>query len=425
MRVLLVSGNREDIQIRVPALGLACIATATERAGHDVRMLDLMAATDPQSSVIQAIEDFNPQIIGVSVRNIDDQRMSGTRFLLEQARETVAWCRKASGSPIVLGGAGFSILPGPVLDYVDADMGVQGEGEVVFPELLRRLEEAGVSLNGLPNFYERGRASTPRRSFPKDLDALPLPDPSLLAAALAGAHDAPVPVQTRRGCPLSCSYCSTPTIEGKSVRRRSPETVVAWMSRWVEEGFRDFYFVDNTFNLPPSYSASLCSKIAASGMDISWRCILFPGGIDGRLIEMLAQAGCKEVSLGFESGSTRMLNGMKKSYTLQEVRNAADLLRRNHIRAMGFLLLGGPGETRESVRESLAFAESLDLDSLKITIGVRIYPHTEVALQAAREGLITGEQDLLFPRFYVAKGLENWLQETVLNCLSNKDNWTV
>jgi radical SAM superfamily enzyme YgiQ (UPF0313 family) len=423
MRVLLISGNREDVDIRVPALGLACIAAATEKSGHETLLLDLMTTKDPEKAVADAINEFHPEVIGLSVRNIDDQRMRNPRFLLNQARDAVAWCRQSSTAAIVLGGAGFSILPQPILEYLDAEMGIQGEGEAIFPELLNRLQ-SNMEIGELPGVYQRGKHPPVRRAFSKELDPFPLPDPSMIARSLSGATDAPVPIQTRRGCPLSCSYCSTPTIEGKLVRWRSPESVVAWIARWVEEGFRNFYFVDNTFNLPPSYATQLCTRIIAAGLNISWRCILFPGGLDEKLIAVLGKAGCTEASLGFESGAENILHCMGKQFAPADVRRASDALRRHNIRRMGFLLLGGPGETRESAEESLAFAESLELDALRLSVGIRIYPNTDVARTAEEEGLIKSEQELLFPKFYVVKDLEDWLYETAAAHISAHPNWS-
>jgi radical SAM superfamily enzyme YgiQ (UPF0313 family) len=426
MKVLLISGNREEMDIRVPALGLACIAASCQQAGHNVCLLDLLIEKDPKAAVEKAVRDLAPEIIGVSVRNIDDQRMQNPRFLLEQARETVEWCRGISDAPIVLGGAGFSILPQPILDYVGADMGIQGEGETLFCELLKRLKR-GEQTEGMPGLYRKGNRKGKMPAIPRfytgDLDTLPLPDPSWLARSLRGAENAPVPVQTRRGCPLLCSYCSTPTIEGKRMRRRSPEAVVSWLGQWVQEGFRSFYFVDNTFNLPPSYAMQLCSKIINAGLDISWKCIFIPAGCQSGLIEIMAKAGCKEVSLGFESGSGGMLRRMHKPFTLEDVRRASNLFRQHRIRRMGFLLLGGPGETRESVEESLAFAESLDLDALRLSIGIRIYPDTEIAKVAREEGWIASDEDLLNPRFYIVPELAGWLYETIAARLPANPHW--
>lgn len=422
MRVLLISGNQEDVDIRVPPLGLAFVAEAAAKSGHEVRLLDFLVEKDPRTAVQSAIRDTRPDVIGVSVRNIDDQRMRDTKFLLNQARDAVAWCRASSEAPIILGGAGFSIMPKQILNYLHADMGIQGEGEMIFPELLRRIQ-SGKDYGSLPGLIRPGVSTLLQRSFHRNLDALPLPDPALLTRTLSGAKDAPVPIQTRRGCPMSCSYCSTPTIEGKIVRWRSPESIVEWMTRWVEQGFKRFYFVDNTFNLPLFYASQLCQKIISAGIDAQWRCILFPGGITPGLIELLAKAGCTEVSLGFESGSGHVLRRMHKHFETGEVRRASDLLRQHGIRRMGFLLLGGPGETMESAAESLDFAEALELDSLRISVGIRIYPHTDVARIATEEGLISSEEDLLFPRFYVTKDLEEQITAEVARRMGQKANW--
>jgi len=322
----------------------------------------------------------------------------------------------------VLGGAGFSILPQEILEYLDADMGIQGEAETIFPTLLSYLK-SGKQPADMPGLFRKGKPPASSRTYVKHLDTLQLPNPALISRTLTGAENAPVPVQTRRGCPLSCSYCSTPTIEGRRMRWRSPEMAVSWIARWVQEGFRNFYFVDNTFNLPPSYAMHLCSKIINAGLDISWRCILFPTHLHPKLVETMAEAGCKEVSIGFESGSEGMLRRMHKPFSLKEVRHAIDLLSRYNIRRMGFLLLGGPGETKDSVKESLAFAEDLNLNSLKLTVGIRIYPHTDIAKTAREEGLISSEHSLLHPRFYIVRELEDWIYNTLAARISTHPHW--
>ncbi|NLV31838.1 MAG: radical SAM protein [Acidobacteria bacterium] len=422
MRVLLISANREDGDMRVPALGLACVAASAAGAGHETRILDLMIEPEPRLALEDVIGNFRPDAIGVSVRNIDDQSMRRPRFLLDQAREAVARCRESSAAPVILGGAGFSILPRPILDYVGADMGIAGEGESVFPELLARIE-AGKDPGTLPGLYRAQGTGTAPCAYVSNLDDLPLPDPHLLARSLAGAVDAPVPVQSRRGCPVGCSYCSTPLIEGKVVRRRSPEAVAEWMARWAAEGFRRFYFVDNTFNLPAEYAAGLCGAILDAHLDIDWRCILVPTVVSAELAGLMARAGCREVSLGFESGSAALLGGMRKPFDPGDVRLAAERLRRAGIGRMGFLLLGGPGETEETARESFDFAESLELEALKITIGVRIYPGTELARVALGEGVIASEAELLHPRFYMARGLEDRLRALAARRQARNPGW--
>jgi radical SAM superfamily enzyme YgiQ (UPF0313 family) len=141
------------------------------------------------------------------------------------------------------------------------------------------------------------------------------------------------------------------------------------------------------------------------------------------LVRHMAQAGCREVSLGFESGNAEMLHRMNKKFDVHAVRRTSLLLHRYGIRQTGFLLLGGPGESRSSVEESIAFADSLPLDTVKLTAGIRIYPHTRLARQARAERVIDPDDDLLYPRFYLAEGLEGWLDEIVGQWICNRPHW--
>jgi hypothetical protein len=141
MRVLFISANREDINMPTLPMGLGCVAAATQKAGHDVTFVDLLAAGDIGTVIEDTINEFAPRVIGISARNIDDQVMHSPRFMLDQAKEMVALCQKLSKAPLVLGGAGYSMFPNSALEYVGADMGIQGEGEVAFPALLEHVEQ--------------------------------------------------------------------------------------------------------------------------------------------------------------------------------------------------------------------------------------------------------------------------------------------
>lgn len=404
-------------------LGLASVAASARQAGHTVRMLDLLYAPDVKSALADAIDGFRPEAIGISIRNIDDQNMAAPRFLVEEDRRVVEQIKMLSEVPIILGGAGYSIFPEAALDYTGAEMGIQGEGEDAFCRLLQRLE-GGQSLAGVPGLYVRGKGLQGTRAFVKSLDQFPLPSPDLLCLSRR-ASDTWVPVQTRRGCPMNCSYCSTTTIEGTMLRRRSVDRVVEWITQLRSGGVRQFYFVDNTFNLPPAYAGELCDALIRASLDLSWRCIVYPRKMDEKLAAAMAAAGCVEASVGFETGCERLMAVMNKRFRREEVRQTSTLLRKNGIHVMGFLLLGGPGETRESVEESIAFADSLCLDSLKVTIGVRIYPYTALAEQARKEAVIAPDDNLLFPKFYMAAGLEEWIRETVTAYGQKRPHWIV
>ncbi|MBJ6725197.1 B12-binding domain-containing radical SAM protein [Geomesophilobacter sediminis] len=419
MKVLLISANTETANMVPLPLGLNCVAVATRNAGHDVRLLDLMGSESNKTALRDEIETFQPRVIGISVRNIDNQNMAQTRFLLEPVRETVARCRSCSAATIVIGGAGFSIFPEATLEYLGADLGICGEGEAAFTALLQALQE-GADLSGIPGLCRPGKPVVQESAVRRGLDELPLPDPALWSIPDEASADIWIPYQTRRGCPMRCSYCSTPTLEGTAIRKRSVEAVVAGIARHVAAGFDRFYFVDNTFNLPPDYAKELCDALAGAALGIRWRCILYPGSVDEEVVRKMAQAGCVEVSLGFESGCPEMLRTLNKHYDREEVRFAAALLKQYGIRRMGFLLLGGPGETRESVRQSLDFAESLDLDLLKLSMGIRIYPGTALERAAREEGMLEAGDDLLLPRFYFARGADEWLIPMVQEWMASR-----
>ncbi len=422
MRILFISSNTERINMPALPFGMGCVAEAARRAGHDVGMLDLMGSIDVRKTIEQVIAGYAPEVIGVSVRNIDDQKMEDTQFLLDKAKEIVADCRAFSRAPLVIGGAGYSVSPAAALNYLGADMGIQGEGEAAFLALLNRLE-SGARVDGVPGLYLPGKGLQGERSFIENLDTLPLPEPDLWRPEYANDPDVWMPIQTRRGCSMDCSYCSTATIEGRRLRKRSAEAVVQWMGRHVEAGYKRFYFTDNLFNLPSSYAEALCGKMIEANLDIAWRCIVYPVRLEEGLVGAMAESGCKEVSLGFESGSNVILHAMNKKFKPEDVRQSADLFKKYGVRRMGFLLLGGPGETKDTVEESLKFADSLNLDMLKVSIGIRIYPETALAATAVREGLIPPDDPLLYPRFYVQRGMEDWLRRTVADWMAKRPNW--
>jgi radical SAM superfamily enzyme YgiQ (UPF0313 family) len=411
MRVLLISANTERINMTVLPLGLALVAAATRRHGHEVSYLDLLAAEDTEAAIAGAVAGAVPQVIGVSVRNVDDQQMDDPAFLLDGASEVVAACRRLSSAPIVVGGAGYSIFADAALVELGADYGVRGEGEEVFPQLVDCLQQ-GADPGRLPGVHRPGQAARPP-CHAADLGQLPPPAEELWAEADLDDPGLWMPVQSRRGCPLDCSYCATGLIEGRRIRTRPPERVFEDVARLAHAGATRLQLVDSIFNLPPSYAIDLCQRLASLSLPLQWRAILYPHQVSPQLVAAMARAGCVEVSLGFESGNEQMLQRLNKRFTCDELRQISAMLADAGIRRFGFLLLGAPGETRSSVTESLDFAEDLDLETVRVTVGIRIYPETPLAETAAAEGLIKPGEDLLRPSFYLAPDVEGWIDEVV------------
>lgn len=425
MKVLLISANTEKINMPALPVGMACVAAAAQHAGHDVACLDLMAREDFTSTVEAAIKANAPEVIGISVRNIDDQVSTATNFMLEPVKQIVGVCRSVSRAPVVLGGAGYSIFPESALDYLGADMGIRGEGEAVFVQLLDRI--AGQrKVNDTPGLYLPGGGAAIPMSHCKAPDRfpIPLPDVHLSIPDTLNRDEVWVPVQSRRGCPMNCSYCSTASIEGRIMRKHSTGRVIEMMSAFKKSGFDRFFIVDNIFNLPPSYAHELCDRIIEAGLDITWRCIVYPAPFTEALAEKMFRAGCREASLGCESGVQSILNSMNKRFSVEDVRTTSEILKKTGIRTMGFLLLGGPGETRETVIRSFQFMETLPVDAVRVTAGIRIYPNTDLHRTAISEGVVGPEQDLLYPAFYINKGLDDgWLEDIADEWTEKHPNW--
>jgi len=420
----LIAANTELMNMTVLPLGLGCIARAAQEANHEIELLNLMARDDVRKVLETTIRTFQPEAVGISVRNIDDQEMVAPKFLLEPVKAIVSFCRSLGDCPFIVGGAGYSIFPQSALEYLGADMGIQGHGERSFVLLLEKLRK-GEDISGVPGLYLPGRALQRTHKLTVDREDFAMPLPGAHLSAPANLRDQPIflPFQTRRGCPMKCSYCSTPLIEGSVLRRRDPQCVIDSLSEYVAAGFDRFFIVDNVFNFPLSYAKRICREIIKRKLKIKWRCIFYPWKVDEELIRLMAMSGCEEVSLGFESGSVRIIKRMNKRYRPDEVRHICSLLKKYGIHIMGFLLLGGPGEDRDTVMESLVFADSLPVDAMRITVGIRIYPGTPLAGQAVKDGIIPADDDLLRPKFYIADDLKLWTVETVKDWIKGRRNW--
>jgi radical SAM superfamily enzyme YgiQ (UPF0313 family) len=263
-------------------------------------------------------------------------------------------------------------------------------------DFLARIEK-NASLDGLNGLWTPDKGLMAPALHSQSLDDYPMPKPGvhLSAPLVENRQEIMVPFQTRRDCAMNCSYCSTPAIEGRQLRSRAPEKAVGNLQLFAQSGFKNFFFVDNTFNLPGSYAQALCERIAKAGLEISWQAINYPVSTDELLIEKMALAGCSSASIGFESADDQVLSAMNKKYGRKEIRRLSDFLCRHGISRMGFLMLGGPGETRQSVRQSIEFAETLELETVKLTSGIRIYPSTSLAETARHKGFIVPDASLL------------------------------
>lgn len=404
-------------------LGLAFVAASLLKEDHDVKALDLLGEEEPATALAEAIRDFTPDLIGLSVRNIDNQNPLDQEFFLPDIRATVEACRRTSSAPIVVGGAGYSIFPQETLEFLKADYGIIGDGEQALCRVAQTLK-AGKAVSGIPGVIARGsRNSSPPAVIP-DLRDIPAPAHGLLDVKRY-SNTGPIPIQGKRGCDRKCIYCTSPLIAGRTVRARSPKDIAGEIEDMLDHyGVNRFFFVDNLFNWPEAHAMALCEAISARGLHIQWRCIVNPVPVKRGLVERMKKAGCTEISFGFESGSNAMLKRLGKGFSVEDIQRSSRLFKEFEINRTGFLLLGGPGESRETVKESLSFAERLQMETLKAGAGIRIYPGTPLATLARMEKAVSQDSRLLEPVFYFSRETEKkWLTEVVRKEVERHPGW--
>lgn len=432
MKVLLISDNRCRENLIPFPLGMACIASAVEQAGHEISCLDLMFSEDPAADTAARIRSFRPDCIGLSVRNIDNQDKYAGEFYVPAAREIADAARSETGAPIVLGGAGFTIFPLECLEFMDLEMGIVGEGERPFVELLARME-AEAPVEDTPGLaLRRDGASRVNPPGPHAWPGLfPPPERELFDVTRYNWRPGENPpflanLQSRRGCHLRCIYCSSPTVEGRRIRVREPGAVAAELASLEKDhGIGLASFVDSLFNYPADYTRELCREIISRQLSLRWIANLNPLYCDRETMALMRKAGCAGISIGNESGSEDILLSLKKGFSKREVVESVRAAKELGFRINCFLLLGGPGENEKTVKESVELMLELDPHMVGVTVGIRIYPGCEMHEIALREGVIEPGQDLLRPTFYISRETEPWLHGYMREICDDHDGWNL
>lgn len=418
MRVLLVSANRERSPYPVFPLGLAYLAGPLTAAGHRLSVLDLCFATDAENSVAEALREFRPDALVISIRNIDNVTFPLSRSYLDGIRRIVDLCR--GQAPVIVGGSGFSLMPVEALALLDADYGVVGEGEEVLPLLLERIA-AGVLSAGLPGVLSRGDTGF---IPPKMVERIGAPDRSLFAVERYHREGGMANVQTKRGCPFSCCYCTYPLLEGSRTRLRPIPEIVAELRELVEKyGVSYVYFVDDIFNYPPDFAESLCRAIVAERLPINWSAFINPDFMPPSLMEVMREAGCDALEFGTDSGSAAMLKNLGKSFTVDAVRSSSRLCSEFGMDFAHYLLFGGPGETRETVMESFALMDEVSPTAVIAMTGIRVFPGTAIHLRSVSEGVIDPANPLLEPVFYISPSIRDSLCDIITELAAKRRNW--
>ncbi|MDY6792972.1 MAG: lipid biosynthesis B12-binding/radical SAM protein [Thermodesulfobacteriota bacterium] len=420
MKVLLVSANIFIEPYPVYPLGLDYV-TESIADSHQVKISDLNDLKD-LDSIKEVIRNFLPDIIGISIRNIDNTDTADPKGFIGHYKKLVALIRGCSKSPIVLGGSGFTIFPAEVLEALQADYGIVGEGER-FSLLLNAIEKR-EDVSSIPGVITRGN----KAQIPKPLD-----QPFSARIDTNNSHlnfylkkGGMLNLQTKRGCNFQCIYCTYPHIEGSKLRLIPPKEVANTALKLQEAGAEYFSITDSAFNSDFSHSAEVARAFIKYGVSIPWGAFFAPKTPPKDYYKLMADAGLTHVEFGTEAMSNKMLASYRKPFKIDNVFEAHKLANDAGLYVAHFFLLGGPGENRESLEETLSNVDKLDKTVLFFFCGLRIYPYTALYDIALSEGQISGEQNLLKPVFYQSRALSS---EEIINRVSRyangRMNWVI
>ncbi len=428
LRVLLISANTEKLPDPVFPIGAAYMAAVAAQHGHTVETHDLCFLEALQPALDEKLDAVDPQVIGISLRNLDSSSYPLNTSYIDDYRALVAALRARSDAPIVLGGAGFTVMPDTIMEYLHADVGVVGEGEMAFPWVLQHLAD-GVPLASTAEYrcqpVNGGVLVNPVTRI-KYLDVTGIPMRERFDMDLYYQRGGALNIQTKRGCYFECIFCSYPLIEGSKVRMRSAQSVVDEIQLMREtHGVRHWFFVDNIFNLPIRHAKDICEEIAARNLDIEWSGYLNPKFIDDELCRLMAASGCKAIEFGTDSGSASMIASLKKEFDADDLRRASVLCHKYHLKFCHSLIFGGPGETLQTVSETIDLMEELKPTAVIAMTGIRVLPGTGMVEIALRDAQIDDDDNLLYPKFYISPNLGGELIDRIESYARAHPNWIV
>jgi len=373
MNILLIQPSETDKAMI--NLGLGYIAAALEARGDNVKILDAGILGGSEKRFIRFAEEFGPDLVGITAQ---------TPYYSKALKMSKLIKNLDRRCPVILGGPHPSILTEETLREASIDIVVRGEGDITVVELVGCLE-SGADLDAVKgiSYKQDGKiVHNETRTFIKDLDALPNPawhlfDMRRYLARMKGRKVAPV--LSSRGCPFKCIFCYRGPAAGKTFRGRSPERILDEIEHLhMEYGIRDILFVDDIFTINQKRAEVICDLLIEKGLDITWRCQTRADCLSIELLRKMKQANCMDVSMGVESGNEAILKATGKQVTKEKVRKAFKMTKEVGISTSASFIIGLPGDTKETVRQTIEFAKELN-PNFAIFYAAIPYPGTELA----------------------------------------------
>lgn len=343
---------------RLPPINLAYAAAIMERAGHKVILIDANALRLSKEEAFDIVEEFNPDLMGYNLYT----------YMFYHTLDWMRYFKKRNNLPVIVGGINLLYYPEETMTYQEIDYAILGEAIHSLPDLLSALENGGdiSRIEGVA-FRKDGRVvmNPPSAKKKIDLDLLPHPARHLLPNNRYYSH-----VSQRKnftvmlssfGCPYSCTYCAI--IRVKPFKMRSPKAVVDEMEECYQKyGIREIDFFDGVMLFNKKRAVEISKEIKKRGMDLYWSCRSRVDLIDEEVLKEIASSGCRRIFYGIESANPKVLKAMNKYIPTEKIKEGIRLTKKYGIRPLGFFMIGCPGETRQTVKETVRLAKELKLD---------------------------------------------------------------
>ena len=420
MKVLLVSANTLREPYPVYPLGLDYVAGAIA-ANHQVQIVD-MNSLDGYESLAATIKEFSPDVIGLSLRNIDNTDTTDPRGFIGQYRTIVDVIRKHSDARLIIGGSGFTIFPAETMKALEADYGVIGEGERL-PLLLNAIEKR-KDAGTIPGVVIPETHKTIPEPWGGKITRRINPNPANLQFYLR--NGGMLNLQTKRGCHFKCVYCTYPHIEGHHLRLMEPEETAAAALKLQTSGAKYFFITDSVFNADNSHSLAVARAFKKNGVSIPWGAFFAPLKHPEDYFRIMADAGLTHVEFGTDSLSNSVLASYRKPFRDQQVFKIHQAASDAGLYVAHYFLLGGPGETPQTLKETLSGTGHLDNSALFFFCGMRIYPGTTLYDIAVKEGQVVEGRSILEPVFYHSPHIDSeQIVQQVQQEAEERINWVI
>lgn len=404
MKCFLVGANIADSPYPVYPLGMSMIANALIKSGHEVFQFDFLHNNSSLASLHEKIKREKPELVGVSMRNIDNVNSISEEQYTGIVKSIVKEIKSASNACVVLGGTAFSILPEKLLKETRADYGIVGEGEQLIVKLAQQIEENRPPLQKI----FRADSNLDGLQIPKAFYDKEMMDFFLEKGSIAN-------VQTKRGCIHKCIYCSYPYLEGKVFRKRDIKETIDDIEFLIKEcKAKLIFFTDSVFNDSDGYHIELLQEMKKKDINAPWTAYIKPGKISDSTIDLMQKTGVRGVEIGGDGACDETLKGLGKSFRFKDIVECNKKFTDKKIATSNFFMFGCPRETTHTVEQGIKNIINLKKTVSFIFQGIRILPNTRLYDIAIKHNIINSDDDLLEPVYYIEPGIDkNWLEATL------------